>query len=77
MNSTRWSLFSLFLCILSNAALAQDGIVGTRTPLLWRDPGTISERDLTYGPGSANAAPLPPFTFVAEEERAAYRRTAS
>lgn len=36
-------------------------------PILWRDPGDISKRNLTYGPGSAELAPLAPFTFVKEE----------
>lgn len=35
-------------------------------PVTWRDPGNISTRDLRYGPGSAQLAPLAPFTFVKE-----------
>ncbi|HEX8145513.1 MAG TPA: hypothetical protein VF553_23290 [Pyrinomonadaceae bacterium] len=38
------------------------------TPVLWRDPGDISLRDLRNGPGSPELAPAPPFTFVAEEK---------
>ncbi|HEX5886915.1 MAG TPA: hypothetical protein VFY67_20410 [Pyrinomonadaceae bacterium] len=38
------------------------------TPVLWRDPGVISARDLRYGPGSAELAPVPPFTFVSEDK---------
>lgn len=38
------------------------------TPVLWRDPGNISARDLTYGPGSAELAPAAPFTFIAEDK---------
>jgi hypothetical protein len=34
--------------------------------VLWRDPGAIASRDLRYGPGSAELAPQPPFTFVKE-----------
>ena len=34
--------------------------------VLWRDPGNVSQRDLLYGPGSAQLAPLGPFTFVQE-----------
>jgi hypothetical protein len=37
--------------------------------ILWRDPGNISERDLRYGPGSADLAPVAPFTFVEEDKR--------
>ena len=36
-------------------------------PILWRDPGNISQRNLTYGPGSSELAPAAPFTFVKEE----------
>ncbi len=39
----------------------------TGTPVLWRDPGDISARDLRFGPGSAELAPRPPFTFVKED----------
>lgn len=37
-------------------------------PVLWRDPGNISTRDLRYGPGSAELAPVAPFTFVEEDK---------
>jgi hypothetical protein len=37
-------------------------------PVLWRDPGNVSSRDLTYGPGSAKRAPLAPFTFIEEDK---------
>ena len=36
-------------------------------PVLWRDPGDLTKRDLRYGPGSAELAPLAPFTYVGEE----------
>lgn len=36
-------------------------------PVIWRDPGDISKRNLTFGPGSAQLAPVAPFTFVKEE----------
>jgi hypothetical protein len=36
-------------------------------PILWRDPGDVSTRDLKYGCGSQELAPVGPFTFVAEE----------
>jgi hypothetical protein len=35
-------------------------------PVTWRDPGDLSKRDLRFGPGSAELAPLAPFTFVEE-----------
>ena len=34
--------------------------------VLWRDPGDIRRRDLYYGPGSREAAPVAPFHFVKE-----------
>jgi len=36
-------------------------------PVLWRDPGNISKRNLKFGPGSAELAPAAPFTFLMEE----------
>ena len=36
--------------------------------VLWRDPGNISRRDLLYGPGSAQLAPVAPFKFVEEDK---------
>lgn len=42
----------------------------TGTPALWRDPGDVSARDLRHGPGSAELAPLAPFTFIREEKKA-------
>ncbi|HEX8650810.1 MAG TPA: hypothetical protein VF708_08205 [Pyrinomonadaceae bacterium] len=41
--------------------------VVTGTPVIWRDPGDISARDLRYGPGSEAQAPVAPFTFVKED----------
>ena len=38
------------------------------TPVIWRDPGNISTRDLRYGPGSPDLAPIAPFTFVEEDK---------
>ena len=38
------------------------------TPVLWEDPGNVSARDLRYGPGSAQLAPVPPFTFIEEDK---------
>jgi hypothetical protein len=34
--------------------------------VLWRNPGNIRDRDLYYGPGSKDLAPVPPFRFVKE-----------
>ncbi|HKO61864.1 MAG TPA: hypothetical protein VJV03_11950 [Pyrinomonadaceae bacterium] len=40
-------------------------------PVLWRDPGDVTKRDLRYGPGSAELAPVGPFTFGGEESTGA------
>ena len=37
-------------------------------PVLWRNPGNVSRRDLRYGPGSARLAPVAPFTFIEEDK---------
>ena len=36
------------------------------TAVIWRDPGDVTRLDLAAGPGGANGAPAPPFTFVEE-----------
>jgi hypothetical protein len=45
--------------------------IPTGTPVLWRGHGDISQLDLTYGAGSAELAPVAPFTFVREEKAGA------
>ncbi|MDX6290412.1 MAG: hypothetical protein QOH42_2211 [Blastocatellia bacterium] len=37
--------------------------------VLWRHPGNIRNRDLYYGPGSKNLAPVPPFRFLKEDKQ--------
>jgi hypothetical protein len=65
---------SLATAILLSTLVALPALAQTSTepkptgvPVLWRDPGTIARRNLTYGPGSAELAPVAPFTFVKEE----------
>ena len=36
------------------------------TPVIWRNPGNMRNRDLYYGPGSAELSPKPPFRFIKE-----------
>ncbi len=36
-------------------------------PVLWTDPGNITERDLFYGQGGEKHQPKPPFTFLSED----------
>lgn len=38
------------------------------TPILWRDPGDLSSRDLRYGPGAPHLEPAPPFRFLEEDK---------
>jgi hypothetical protein len=37
--------------------------------VLWRDPGDIATRNLLYGPGSAELAPVAPFRFIEESKK--------
>lgn len=39
-----------------------------RQPILWQDPGDISNRNLRYGPGSPRLAPVAPFRFIKEDK---------
>jgi hypothetical protein len=44
------------------------GVGAQETPLLWRDPGGIGERDLRWSTdGSPERQPVGPFTFVKED----------
>jgi hypothetical protein len=70
------SIFVLLVLIvgLSPLAAAQEAKkpktkkpLPTGTPILWRNPGDISKRDMRYGPGAADLAPVAPFTFVKED----------
>ena len=36
--------------------------------LIWQDPGNINSRDLRYGPGSPEKAPVGPFAFIEEDK---------
>jgi len=53
----------------SSIAPAQQPAPQTATgkPVVWRDPGDISTRDLRTGQCAANLAPLAPYTFIAED----------
>lgn len=66
----RTLILSLFLVLsfpYSASAQNKKKVMPTGTPVLWRDPGDVSSRDLRYGPGSAELAPVAPFTFVKED----------
>jgi hypothetical protein len=42
--------------------------IATARPIIWQNPGNIAQRDLTYGPGSPELAPQPPFVFIEEDK---------
>jgi hypothetical protein len=74
MSSKNPLVISLFVVIMLGTVMgspvfAQKSEVSkpTGAPVLWRDPGDISRRNLSFGPGSAELAPVAPFTFVKEE----------
>jgi len=37
--------------------------------IIWKNPGDIRSRDLLYGPGSADQAPVAPFRFIKESKK--------
>ncbi len=66
---------ALLLILLVNVGGFYNGAAQTKTKdqsnvraLLWQDPGNIAERDQTFGAGSRERAPVPPFTFVKEDK---------
>lgn len=65
-------LLTIFSFLLSYPLIAQKEAkkknVPQGTPVLWRDPVDVSARNLKYGPGSEDSAPLPPFTFTEEDK---------
>ena len=63
----------MFGLVVSQAGFSQSNAVnnsiGPRArPIIWRHPGNISTRGLLYGPGSAEMAPVAPFTFLEEDK---------
>ncbi|HWP42108.1 MAG TPA: hypothetical protein VNO14_02645, partial [Blastocatellia bacterium] len=67
----RAALAFLLLTVFSTVILPAGGQTARRagySAIIWRDPGRISSRNLYYGPGSANLAPVPPFRFMKEDK---------
>lgn len=67
------SLLIVFSLIISQPVFpqskrAKDSDKPAAKPIIWRNPGNISSRNLRYGPGSAELAPVGPFTFVKEDK---------
>jgi hypothetical protein len=71
LNLVALLLASLAFCLQPPASAQKSGKDKERsaTPVLWRDPGNVSARDLRYGPGSPELAPVAPFTFVEEVKK--------
>ena len=60
-----------FILTLPHTALTQKSNKkkqSSATPVLWRDPGDVASRDLSFGPGSPDLAPAAPFTFIEEDK---------
>lgn len=70
------TLLALLFSIAAPALVAQeaekqkkDKKIEKRIPAsIWQDPGDISSRDLRFGPGSPELAPVPPFVFRKEDK---------
>jgi hypothetical protein len=63
-------LVALSFCVLEPAVAQRARRTKPSAPanVLWRDPGDIASRNLLYGPGSPDLAPVAPFTFVKEDK---------
>jgi len=73
MNRNRWLIVvasviivGLSLETFSTAKYRKKKQHADKNAVLWRDPGNIRNRDLYYGPGSKDRAPVPPFRFIKE-----------
>lgn len=67
-------LLLVIVMLVTVPAMAQkksNESAATGVPVLWRDPGDVTKRDLRYGPGSPDLAPIGPFTFGGEESTGA------
>lgn len=67
------ALLIVFGLVVSQAGFSQSKSANNSSepkarPIIWRDPGNISTRDLRYGPGSLEMAPVAPFTFLKEDK---------
>lgn len=63
-------LFLMGINGIGQPAFSQDrkDLSSSAEPVIWRDPGDVSKRDLRYGPGASHLAPVPPFTFIDEDK---------
>jgi hypothetical protein len=58
----------IFQPVFPKSEGAKDSNKPAARPIIWRNPGNISSCNLRYGPGSAELAPVGPFTFVKEDK---------
>lgn len=68
---TRICLLVVFGLVAAQPAIPQrprTSKAEAASPIIWKDPGSVSTRDLRYGPGSAELAPVGPFTFIEEDK---------
>ena len=66
-------LILVLTLIICQSAFAQSQRVNdskqrAARPMIWGQPGNISNRNLYYGPGSAEITPVGPFSFVEEDK---------
>lgn len=54
--------------VLPQAKRVDGAKMSAARPIIWRHPENISMRNLYYGPGSAEMAPVGPFSFVKEDK---------
>lgn len=67
------ALLVAFSLVVSQAGFSQSKVRNNSNgpelrPIIWRDPGNVSSRDLLYGPGSPEMAPVAPFIFLEEDK---------
>jgi hypothetical protein len=63
-------LLIALLCLpVVSAAQRTRRVRGAARPVIWRDPGHVPSRNLFYGPGSEDLAPVAPFTFIEESKK--------
>ena len=71
-------VFQSLLLVVFSLVVSQTGFSQSKSPnnssepkvrpIIWRHPGNVSSRDLLYGPGSPEMAPVAPFTFLEEDK---------
>jgi len=62
-------LLTMGLWLLQPGYAQRPRRAGLARPVLWHDPGDIHSRNLFYGAGSAELAPVAPFRFVKESKK--------